>query len=55
MDLEGNAKPGTGPPQYSRWQQLRNIFDEQIFKNIFPLPQNSHFEGFAHGSVTAYD
>lgn len=55
MDFEGNAKPGTGPLQYSKSQQLRNSFDEEIFESIFLLAQNSHFEGFAYGSVTTYD
>lgn len=55
MDFEGNAKPGTRPLQCSRWHQLRNIFDEQIFENIILLTKNSHFEGFAYSSVIAYD
>lgn len=47
MDFEGMAKAGTDPLQYNRWQQLRNIFDEGVFRNIFLLAQNSHFEAFA--------
>lgn len=37
MDFQGEAKPDMDPLQYNRWHQLRNIFDEQIFKNIFLL------------------
>lgn len=55
MDFEGKAKPGIDPFQCNRWQQLRNTFDEQIFKNIFFLAQHLHFEGFAYGSAAAYD